>query len=486
MDSKGAQFHPTVNMLDPSALELIHQSSERILSEIGMRIHSEAVLSILNDQKGVSVEFETQIATFSPEAVQYAVNLAPSNFTLYGRDEEIAVDLRCTGGLVAQSVSGEYALIDPVGKTRRAPTLNDMIHSIIVCDALPNIDIVGAHVLPSDVPVEVRDVHIIAEMAKLTSKPVRTWIHNPATARYILEILQVIAGDAESLRAKPRGMFGVEPISPLMMMKESVETLAEWLKFGQPVVIAPMVQSMGTGPMTIAGTMALQNAEILACLVIVQALAPGTGAVYACSNLSLDPRTAYTAFASPEQLLANMVGRQLGKLHGLPVGVQMGISDAIVPDTQAGMEKSTSLLIGAMMGASLTGGLGIAGGGQGASVPQLIIDDEIVGYVRAVLKGVEVSNETIAFDAIQRAGIGGNFLMDPHTLQYMKNRWTPGLSQRLEWERWLEGGGETMLERAVAKKERILREHEPSPLDDLQTKEIDRIVATAEREIIGE
>lgn len=478
--------YPAVSLLSKEAMDEIHQTSLRILSEIGMRIHSLPVLELLAEQQGISVDMKRQLATFSPMAIQNAIKIAPSVFNLYGRDDDKPVSLSSAGGLVTQSVSGEYALVDPLNKTRRSPTLKDMVESITVADALLNIDIIGAHVLPTDVPIEVRDIHIFAELLKRTRKPVRTWIHNPTTASYILELLMVVAGDSEKLRVRPRGMFGVEPISPLVMMKESVETLVAWLELGQPVVIAPMVQSIGTGPTTIAGTIAQQNAEILACLAIVQTLAPGTGAVFACSNLTLDPRTANTVFACPEQLLANMIGRQLGQRYGLPVGVQMSISDAIVPDTQAGLEKGTSLLLGAMSGASLNGGLGIAGGGQGASLPQLIIDDEIIGFVRTVLNGVEVNEETLGFESIKRVGTGGNFLTDTHTLKHVRERWIPNISNRHVWETWKKEGSLTMLDQAVAEKDRILREHEMDWMDEAMQQELDRIVSAAEREVIGE
>jgi len=416
MTTMSNTYRPSLTFLNDDALEELHQTSLRILSEIGMRIHSQDILNILAEQDGVSVDMDSQVATFSPEAVESAIDQTPSEFTLYGRDGGVSVTLSATGALVTQSTSGQYAWVDPVQKTRRDPTLHDLEQGIIVADALPNIDIVGALVQPTEVPVAVRDIRIFAEMLKRTRKPVRTWIHSATSAHYVLEMLQVVAGDTETLRTQPRGMFGVEPISPLVMMRESLETLKVWLKSGQPVVIAPMVQSMGTGPMTMAGTIAQQDAEILGCLVIVQTLAPGTGVVYACANLTLDPRTGNAVFACPEELLAITGGGQLSHKRGLPAGIQAGLSDAILPDAQGGMEKSTSLLMGALAGMNLSGGLGIAGCDQGACLPQLIIDNETIGFVRAVMGGFAVNEETCGFEAIQRVGIGGNFLMDSHTL----------------------------------------------------------------------
>jgi trimethylamine--corrinoid protein Co-methyltransferase len=336
-----------------------------------------------------------------------------------------------------------------------------------------------------EVPIEVRDIRIFSEMLKRTRKPVRSWVQGPQSAKYVLELLRVVAGGSQALRYKPRGLFGFEPTSPLMLSENSLETMKVWVEAGQPVTIGPMVQSMGTGPVTLAGTIAQQDAEILAGLVVVQALAPGVGVLYNCASLTLDPRTGNSIFASPEETLLMAGSAQVGHHHGLPVGLQMGLTDAKVPDAQAGMEKGMSLMMGALAGMNVTGGLGIAGCDQGASVPQLILDNEILGYVRKVARGFTVDDETMAFEAVQRVGISGNFLSDRHTVAHVRERWIPGLSDRKGWEIWDREGGQTMLDRAYAEGERILREHQPDWLDEATQLELDRVVAAAERELLG-
>jgi trimethylamine--corrinoid protein Co-methyltransferase len=310
-------------------------------------------------------------------------------------------------------------------------------------------------------------------------------VHNAVSARYILELFQVVAGGSDELRAHPRGLLGFEPTSPLMLSKDSLETASVWVEAGQPVSIGPMVQSMGTGPVTLAGSLAQQDAEILAGLVVVQTLSPGAGTVYFGAGLTLDPRNGQAVFACPEETLWIAAGSQLAHQHGLPAGMQMGLTDAKVPDAQAGLEKSASLLMGALAGVNLSGGLGIAGCDQGASLPQLIIDDEIVGYVREVMRGFAVDEETCAFDAVARVGIGGDFLSDPHTVAHVRDRWIPKLSDRQHWAGWRQEGGWTMLDRALAEQKRILREHRLESLEETALREIDRIVATAERQILG-
>lgn len=478
-------YRPRLVFLPDEAIDRIHNTALRILSQIGVRIDSPDILQLLAEQAGVRVDFKQQIVTFTSKAIESAIAQAPSRFSLYGRDEGSVVTLSTTNSFVSQSTPGEYVWVDPVQKTRRDPTLADLEQCIIVADALPNIDIVGAMVQPSEIPVAVRDIRIMAEMLKRTRKPVRTWVHNATSARYILEMFQVVAGGSEVLRTRPRGLLGFEPSSPLILSRESLETLRTWVKAGQPVSIGPIVQSLGTGPVTIAGTLAQQDAEILAGLVVVQMLAPGAGAIYFCGSLTMDPRTANTVFACPEQILMMAGGAQLAHQHGLPAGMQLGLTDAKVPDAQAGMEKAMGLLMGGLAGMNLSSSLGIAGCDEGASLTQLVIDNEIVDFVREVLRGFTVDEETCAYEAVARVGISGNFLTDPHTLAHVHERWIPRLSDRGTWATWLEEGGKDMLERAWAEQNRILHEHSPDWLDESTQKELDSIVAAAEHEILG-
>lgn len=482
MDTKKPML-PSVRFLDETARSQIYDTALKILAEVGIRIDSPAIRDVLSTMD--DVELVGDVATYSETAIRRALELTPGEFQLYGRDASVALPFRPGEQFLSQSIAGEYAIADLRLKQRRDPTLDDLADCVHLADALPNVDIVGAMVQPTDIPVPVRDIHIIAEMLKRTRKPVRTWIHNAISAHFVLELFEVVAGGPEQLRSQPRGLLGFEPTSPLMLSRDALETMQVWVGAGQPVSIGPIVQSMGTGPMTPAGTLAQQTAEILAALVIVQALAPGVGTVYFNASLMLDPRSGSTLFASPQHTLMMGAGIQLAHWLGLPAGAQLGLSDAKLPDAQAGWEKSLGLLMGGMCGLNLTSGLGISGCDQAASLPQLVVDDEITGYVRKIMNGLLVNDDTCAFEAIARIGIGGNFLADKHTLEHVRDQWIPRLSDRNTWEGWLEAGGSSLGERAADEALRLLATTEADWLDEDAQKELDRIVAAADREILG-
>jgi trimethylamine--corrinoid protein Co-methyltransferase len=246
-----------------------------------------------------------------------------------------------------------------------------------------------------------------------------------------------------------------------------------------------MPQAMATGPVTLAGSVAQGNAECLGTLTIIQTIAPSTPVIYYNAPHIMDPRTTSLVFGSPEQGLMGVAVTQLGEYYGLPVGVNVGLTDSKVADAQAGLEKGMTILLGALAGADIFGGMGIAGCDQGFSLPQLIIDDEIIGFVKRVLHGMRVDTQSCAYEVVERVGIGGMFLTDVHTLSSWRDEfWIPQLCDRNLWEPWLAAGGKTMLDRATDCQEKILSMHTLEWLDDHTQRELDAIVAAAEREIL--
>ena len=190
-------------------------------------------------------------------------------------------------------------------------------------------------------------------------------------------------------------------------------------------------------------------------------------------------------YGSPEQGLLMAATTQVIKSLGLPAIANAGYTDAKVPDAQAGMEKGMTALMAALAGADSFAPMGVTGT-IGASLPQLIIDDEMIGYLRRTTQGFEVTPETLAFEVVRRIGPGGNFLTDEHTLRHARREfWIPRLSDRDNYVTWQAKGRQTMLERAAARRDQILREHHPEPLDEALEREIDRIVAAAGRELLA-
>lgn len=477
------QIH--LDLLSLDDIQAIHQTSLEILSRAGVIVHHNQILEHLAES-GAQVDFTGKRARFRPEMVQMALNQAGKRYVLHGRDMEQVARFGY-GDLNLMSSPGQYAWFDHRNGHRREPTLADTRAAGALGDALSNITIVGAMTAPVDVPTAIRDVVLTAELLKATTKPTRCWPISRRSSHYVLELYAAVAGGKDTLRARPMGEAFVEPISPLQFPETGLDVMLEFIEYGQPVSFGPMAQVLGTGPGTLAGTLAQENAEILAGIAIAQIYRPGTPVMYGGIPHIMDPRTSICSFGSPEQGLMAVAMCQMSKFYGLPIYVNVNLTDAKTLEVQAGMEKMGSLLLGAVAGADLLGHAGIAGTDHGGSLSWLVIDDEAMEYTRRVIQGIRVDPERLALEVVVEVGPGGNFLGHPHTrANYRQEIWIPRQTwTRDTYERWASGGAESMEARAARRVDQILEEHTVAPIDAALSRELDRIVESARREIIG-
>jgi trimethylamine--corrinoid protein Co-methyltransferase len=477
---------PELGILSQSDVLNLHDASIRILERTGVRVLSDEVLSMIEGREGITIDRANQVVKFNETAVMEAVACAPSSFTVYGRD----LSKSLTYGqdeFFCQAIPGQTMWVDPQTRSRRPGTLADFEKSIKVADALENIDIVGAMIQPAEIPIGFRDVYQYAELFKRTLKPARSFVQFRRAAHYILEMAIMLAGDAATLARYPLIEFGFEPVSPLLLPGEPLETALDFAQAGIPLTIGPMPLAMGTAPVTLSGAVVLGNAEVLATMTIVQTVAPGTPVIYYNSPHILDARTMNIVFGSPEQSLMGSMVAALGKHYRLPIGLNVGLTDAKLPDAQSGMEKGMTMLIGALAGADIFGGMGISGADQGFSLPQLIIDNEIIGFVKRSVQGVRIDAEAIASEVIEKVGISGSYLVEDHTLDHWREEfWLPQMTDRDNWDRWLANGGQTMMEKAIDRQDQIIQEHDLPWADENLQLELDAVVAAARQEILGE
>jgi len=474
-----------VTFLSETEIRDIQDASTVILGHTGVRVPHHETLKRL-EGAGATIDWNSEVARLPETLIAGSIEQATKEYVLYGRDPERVARFGY-GDQVLMSSPGQYAWVDPETWQRRPPTAQDLRDAIRLGDALANVTIVGAMAVVADVPTAYRDVFLTAELVKGTTKPTRCFVANGRTAKYVLEIYRTLAGGETALRDRPMVEAFLEPISPLQLPADGIDILAEFVKAGQPASFGPMAMTMGTAPATLAGTLAQENAEVLAALVVTQVLAPGAAITYAGIPHVMDPRTSICSFGSPEQALMGVAMVQIAKSYGLPVYVNVGITDSKRLDAQAGIEKGTTMVLGALAGADTFGHAGICGTDHGASLPWLVVDDALMDYVKRIMRGLEVNAETLATDVVHSVGPGGNYLAEEHTIRHFRKEvWPPdALWTRQSWDEWADEGGSSMGERAAARVQEILATHEPEPMDEHVAREIDRIVDAARRELGG-
>jgi len=466
-----------LEFLDGDEIEGIRSSSLRILSEIGVQVNHDEIREEMK-MNGAEESNDGNLL-LSEEMVNEAIKKSGKEYSIHARNPKNSIRIG-SGDLRFLSSGGQAWIVDPIRKERRTPTRDDLREATILGDALENINIVGSLAIPQELTVPGRSIYVYSELIKNSSKVVSSWIEDPREAPYILRLFDVLSGGEEEHRKKPMIWYFCEPVSPLKFRYESLEILRLFCSKGLPMSFGPMVQAGLSGPVTLAGTLSLENAEILAGITISQTISPGTPVEYTGIPHIADMRNLHISFGSPEQALMAVAIVQVGKSYGFSVHVNTGLTDSNIPDAQAGLEKAATMLVSILAGAEMPGHLGIAGADQGASLEQLIIDNEMVGYVKRIVKGFEVNEETLAFNLIKERYRTGSFTGTMHTLRHMrKEQWFPQLLNRDIWEGWSSKNSKDLLTKAREMKQKILKEHEPEPLESRIEDEIDQIVEEA-------
>jgi len=330
-------------------------------------------------------------------------------------------------------------------------------------------------------------VEVMATMIKNTTKPIHFWYHDRASAKYLNEIMIAVRGDEESAAKYPLCYPFLEPISPLRFSFNGVDLLFETARLNLPVPIGPMAQMGMSGPSTVAGTMAQENAEILAGICITQLIRPGMPVCYGGICHAFDMRTTQLIFSGPEQAIFGVAMTEMGKYYGLPIYINVGLTDSKRPDAQAGLEAGITLMLGAAAGADIFGHMGISGVDQASSLDILVMQDEVISFVESVMRQVDFSDDALALDEIEAVGPGGRFIDRHHTVQHFrKELWFPRLLDREYYDAWLDEGAMSTEERCRQRKEEILATHEPEPISEDLSRALDEVVGAAKRHLLRE
>ncbi|MFP3880195.1 MAG: trimethylamine methyltransferase family protein [Dehalococcoidia bacterium] len=456
---------PYYKPLAPADVEEINQTGRRILERIGIRIRDSNFLGALK-KAGARVDYDQQIARFSGDWLDEVLGHAPSRFTLYSRDGKNDLDLG--KGRVHFANGGRvFRILDMRTGGYRLTMLRDVANTATLVQHLDQIRFYVIACQVHDLPAQNYHWNDFYQAFNHTTKHVMGGCDNLKGVRQMWRLASLVAGGEGRFREKPFVSVITNPISPLTIELNTLEVLNFCVTQGIPAICAPAPIAGATSPASLAGTIAQLHAEALAGVAIAQVLSPGAKVLYSAVPMTMDLRRMELAAGSVEAAMMNSAAVQLAKRYNLPVYASGGLTEAKRPDIQAGMEKTMSLLAVAMAGADcIRLAAGILDSGNSISYEQYAIDNEIIGTVHRLLAGIRVTEETLGFDAIEKVGPGGNYVMEDHTVEHMMNEFFyPDLSVRCNFDVWEEGGRPDMLSRASDMVQSILTENAEGILD---------------------
>lgn len=470
-----------LTVLAPHEIDLIHGASLEILERTGVRVPHPGMLDLFR-RAGAKVDV-SGLVRIPRELVARCLAVTAKGFVLRGRDPARVARFGY-GERNYNSIAGEALWLTPDGR-RRPPVLADVATATQVGHALDRITMPGAMADPQDVPVPVRCVEVAAEMIRGTTKPVTFWFHDRASAEYLVELSLAVAASHGGTPREPPFYPFLEPVSPLSFATHGIDLLFATSSIPLPVPIGPMAQVGATGPGTLAGTLAQENAEILAGVCVVQLIREGTPVCYGGIPHAHDMRTSQLVFSGPEQGLMAVAMTQMGKHYGLPVYINVGLTDSKCPDAQAGLEIAASLEAGVLAEADIFGHLGIAGVDQATSLEMLVLQHEVVDYIERMARGFVVSDETLALEVVAEVGPGGNYLAHEHTVRnFRRELWFPRILDRQYFDPWVNEGRRETAHRARAMLAEIRAAPAAPPPAESLDREIRRIVTEARARLL--
>lgn len=462
----------SMTVLARDDIEKIHDTSIRMLSEVGFRIDSPAVLGLLV-QAGVRADEKKMLIFLTERQVDEALRSAPRRIKICsrgGRDHVIP-----EAGVQLISTDGQPPAIFDVGTGKKRPsTLKDVINLAVLADALPEVDFIWPPVVATDMPPDKSSYYEFLVTMAHSSKHIQHAAADADEANFQLDIGAAILGSRDDLRRRPIFSDVCTPISPLRYDRGEVEAMVVLARSGIPVVQLSMGIAGSVTPVSVAGTLAVINAENLCGLTITQMAGPGAPSIYSSFSGVTDLKSGVFLCGTPEAVLMDVAATEMAKYYGLPSCAGGPGNASRTLSMEAGYQNAMTLMASFLGGSDMMVGLGGLDRSGMVSLEKVVMDCELWRWLRRLRDGITVDEASLGFDAVRRQGPGGTFLSDPHTLKFMrKDLMIPQVTGyhapgEPDYSR------DDLVEHARRRVEEILKTHKPPLLDE----------ATAER--VGE
>ncbi|MDZ7844141.1 MAG: trimethylamine methyltransferase family protein [Anaerolineales bacterium] len=467
------------NRLDSSKCEQIHVASLQIMERTGIDVHHPEAREIL-ERAGASVQGER--VRVPEHLVEWALSTAPRRLTLYDRAGNPAVHAWGEHTFFGGGSDCLYVLDHHSGK-RRLAVLDDVRQAVRLMDGLDQIDFVMSAFLPSDVDQRIYECLQMEVMLNNTSKPIVFVTPEFEGVKAVVEMCEAVAGGAEAFRQRPFATCYINVTSGLVANQEALQKCIYLADKGLPLLYIPLNAAGVNSPATTAGCLAAMNAGSLLGILLAQLVREGTPVAVPGWNggpYNLQTMVANYVLADGEGVAASM-----GKYYQLPVFGLGGATDSKLLDQQCAAEAALCLFSAHLNGANIIHDCGFMDAGMQGSLQLLAITNDLIGFIRAATRPVEISEETLALDLIDELGPSGNYLASDHTYRHFREPFYSSLADKRQYANWVEQGGTTMEERAADQVDEILRSHHPQPLPESVRDELAQIVSR-ERERVDQ
>jgi trimethylamine--corrinoid protein Co-methyltransferase len=483
---KGIRLNPNTRLkvLTDDQVEAIHEASLSILGRTGARFDSEDARRRLFDA-GASAHHERKgVVTFPRSVVEDAIERISRHNVYPARDRRWDVEYDGEH-LYPYAGGGDPKIIDIDTGIARHSTYRDVEMAARLGDALHNNHYASSLVMANDAPPGLLVLKTMEATMRCTGRAATGYAPDAETVDALVRMWACVSGGTEELRRRPLFSLGGSPSSPLTFSEHNCDALLRSVEHGIPFSVIPCPICGETGPMTLGGALAQQNAELLAGIVLIQTVTADLPNIYSGRVCVMDPRTGRDLWGVPEDGLTSAAIVQIARRYGMVADASGIASDVTRWDMQMGLENMMTVMLPALAGAESLSGLGCGWDGA-SSLEMMVIGNEIFDDVARMLRGIRIDEGSLAVDLVDKVGHMGNFLSERHTIDSIREGElrVPKLWDKRGSERAAREGYKPLQETARDVVRKLLEEHEPEPLDRDVVRGIEQVVKDASRTLL--
>jgi trimethylamine--corrinoid protein Co-methyltransferase len=456
-----------LQVLSEDEIARVHECTLKILAETGVQVETALGRKYLADA-GAEVDEDTHCVRFPQTLVEESLRLAPQQFTLGARRPGWDLKMNADECTLCADGSGT-TVYDWETEKYRPSTYKDWLNITKLLDAIDEIGIYWTMVDWGRGEATIQDsLKFWTNLISNFSKHVQDGIEHKDLAPWLLETLQIVFGDADTIRKTHPFSFLVCPQSPLIIDEQYTDAYLAVTGYQIPLAVMPMPLMGGTGPGTMISMVVLGNCEVLAMLCLLQAVDPGTPFIYAPVLATMDPRTGNLASGTVESSVMAVAAVQMARHYRLPVIASGGGTDHYKPGIQAAYERAANDMISVLAWPDIMIGPGLLGGSMILSPEQLVIDVEVYRMARKAYQGISAEDDEWLDDVIRQVGPGGHFMGERSTVDAIRQgEWyLSQMGTHSTLKEWQESGKPTILEEGRELVTQLLKEHDPLPLPD--------------------
>ncbi|MDO4541203.1 MAG: trimethylamine methyltransferase family protein [Bacillota bacterium] len=474
---------PKFDVLTKEQVEMIHEESVKILTEVGVEFTYDPAVEVFKEQ---GLMTEGHKVYFTRDFIEKMMKAAPAEFKLHARNPQWTANCNHTDLNLTPSYGP--AFVYEADGSRRYTTMADYENIVKLAHVSENINHTGGNVCePTELPGEIKHLKMLEAHVRYSDKAFMGSAYGVEGAADSVKIAEMLFGGSDVIKKNPVLITLINSITPLKYDDRMLGALMTYAKAGQACLVSSLVMSGSTGPVSMVETMAVQNAEIIAGICLAQAINPGTPCIYGSTSGPVDMKGMSLSIGTAETALYTAASAQMARYYGVPSRGGGGLNDTKCVDAQAGYESMLTLLAAAASGINyVLHAAGIMHYYNAFSYEKFIVDDEIAGLVRKFIKGYNFSNDHFLFNDVKEVGPGGHFLYQTSTFEMCRDELrTPFLSDRQGYDTWEAQGKKTALDRAGEIWRERLEKYEAPELDSALDKELTAFVDTRTKELLG-